>query len=117
MFSEQKTRLSARTPRAFFTLDTFLWSPARIKKRELNLSYAKMAAIATSTPRIIDMIGWMKIKVTLENMQQAYWCNFLTNSAKRRSEISESHVILDLYMKTVRAKQAKGYFGYFVQRD
>ena len=54
---------------------------------------------------------------------------FLTKSAKRPREIfifdvrttmralSSKSFILSLYMKTIRAKQAKGQFACFIQRD
>ena len=61
--------------------------------------------------------------------RHALWCNFLTSSAKRRREIfifevlttlranSSKSLIICLYMKTIRARQAKAHFAYFVPRD
>ena len=64
------------------------------------------------------------------HVQHAFWCKFLTKSAKRRREIiifealttkrahsSKSFVLCRLYLKTVCAKQAKVNFVYFEQRD
>jgi len=62
------------------------------------------------------------------HVQHAFWCNFWTKSAKQEREIfvfedltttqalSTKSFILCLYMKTIRAKQAKTHFVYFVQR-
>ena len=62
-------------------------------------------------------------------MQRTFWCNFLMWSAKRQREIfifelltatlarSRKSLILCLYMKTIRAKQAKVHFAKFVQHD
>ena len=60
---------------------------------------------------------------------RAIWCNFLTWSTKRRREIlifevltttrarSSKSLILCFCIKTIRAKQAKVHFAYFVHRD
>ena len=73
---------------------------------------------------MIWLVKWAKIIALV-----AFWCNFLTQSAKRWREIFISEVnvvtttqarfskscILCLYMKTIRAKQAKVQFAYFIQ--
>ena len=63
------------------------------------------------------------------HVRHAFWCDFLTWFAKRRREIfifevltttrarSGKSFILCLYTKTVRAKQAKVHFAYFVQSE
>ena len=63
------------------------------------------------------------------HVQHVHWCKCLTKSAKRRPEIiifealttkrahSSKSFVLCLYLKTVRAKQAKVNFVYFEQRD
>ena len=75
-----------------------------------------------------DLIGWMRKKSVL-HVRHAFCCKFLTQSAKWRREISIFEVltttrahssksfILCLWMKTIRANQAKVQFAYFVERD
>ena len=76
---------------------------------------------------MIWLAEWEQIIVL--HVRHAFWCKFFTQSAKRRREIfifvvltttrarSSKFFILCLNMKTIRAKQAKVHFAYFVQRD
>ena len=78
---------------------------------------------------MIWLVNWRKIMVIVLYVRHAFWCNFLTQSVKRRREIfafkiltttralSSRSFILCLYMNTIRAKQAKVHFAYFVQGD
>ena len=76
---------------------------------------------------LIWLVEWGTI-IAL-HVRHAFWCNVLTQSAKRRREIfifevlttaearSRKSFFLCRYMNTIRAKQAKVYFAYFVERD
>ena len=77
---------------------------------------------------MIWLVEWGKIIVL--HVRHAFWCNFLTQAAKRRREIFIFEILTTTWirsskcfvvcrcMKIIRAKeQAKVLFAYFVQRD
>ena len=87
-----------------------------------------MTATSTTTPQINDLIGWMKknndaaraarflvqcFDVVCQTTREIFIFEALTTTQARNSK----SFLLWLYMKTIRAKQAKVHSAYFVQRD
>ena len=85
-------------------------------------------ATATITPQINDLIDWIR-KNNRAARAARFLVQFLDLFSKWRRDIfifdvltttqarSSKSFILSLYMKTIRAKQARVHFGYFVQSD
>ena len=72
-------------------------------------------ATAPTTPQMNDLIDWMQ----KNNRAARVLVQFLTLSAKWRREIFIFEVLTTTRarsMKTIRVKQAKVHFAYFVQR-
>ena len=86
-------------------------------------------ATATKTPQVNDLIGWIRknnraartarflLQIFDVVCQTVNDVNFHVWGSDDNSNRSSKSFILCLYVKTIRAKQARVHFAYFVRRD